>query len=311
MQTLNNLVSIVMYHYVRPLTSSAFPRLKALDVDGFRRQVRYLKDRFVILGFDEFSYFLDSRDPDGRAKALLTFDDGFRDHLNHVLPILIDEGLSACFYPTAAGTEHKKVLEVHKIHFITAANGDHQALLARLAGLPSKPITDSNYGYGAGVDAGKRLDPPSTLSLKRLLQRDLADGVRSAVIDSLFAQFVTTDEKAFAEELYMGLQDLRTLETSGMHLGGHTATHPWLSSLPTESQRDEVRSSRALISSLSTNTQKLNSFAYPFGDYDSRTLAVLQENGYEYAFTTRVGTADLTTADKLQIPRLDTIDFPS
>ena len=39
-------LSIVMYHYVRPIKESKFPGIKGLELDGFKRQLDYFTDNF-------------------------------------------------------------------------------------------------------------------------------------------------------------------------------------------------------------------------------------------------------------------------
>jgi len=42
-------LTIVMYHYVRPINDSKFPGIKGLELDGFKRQLDYLKENFNIV----------------------------------------------------------------------------------------------------------------------------------------------------------------------------------------------------------------------------------------------------------------------
>ena len=50
--------------------------------------------------------------------CLLTFDDGFKDHIDFVLPELNKRKLKGCFFPLGATIIENKVLDVHLIHFI-------------------------------------------------------------------------------------------------------------------------------------------------------------------------------------------------
>ena len=45
------LVTVVMYHYVRPIKDSKFPRIKGLELELFKLQLDYLKKNFNMLKF--------------------------------------------------------------------------------------------------------------------------------------------------------------------------------------------------------------------------------------------------------------------
>ena len=87
--TIENLpITIVMYHYVRELKSSRFPKIKALEVQDFAAQVQFLKNHYNIITMEEFLLYLDQKEKIPERALLLTFDDGYKDHFKYVLPIL-------------------------------------------------------------------------------------------------------------------------------------------------------------------------------------------------------------------------------
>ena len=42
-------LTIVMYHYVRPISKSEFKGIKGLEIEGFERQLDYLEENFCIV----------------------------------------------------------------------------------------------------------------------------------------------------------------------------------------------------------------------------------------------------------------------
>jgi len=44
-----NDLTIVMYHYVRDIKRSKYPRIKGLEISGFVRQLDYLIDNYNIV----------------------------------------------------------------------------------------------------------------------------------------------------------------------------------------------------------------------------------------------------------------------
>ena len=42
-------LTIVMYHYVRPIRESEFPDIKGLELEGFNRQLDFLEQNYSIV----------------------------------------------------------------------------------------------------------------------------------------------------------------------------------------------------------------------------------------------------------------------
>ena len=114
----NNTVNIVMYHYVRPLKKSKYPRLKALELKEFYNQIDFFKKNSNIISEQDFNLIIEEKKIPKKPSILLTFDDGYKDHYNYVFPYLIKNKISGSFYPPQKTIENKMVLDVNKIHFI-------------------------------------------------------------------------------------------------------------------------------------------------------------------------------------------------
>ena len=90
--------------------------------------------------------------------------------------------------------------------------------------------------------------------------------------------------------------------------GAHTVSHPVLSALSEEMQRQEILGSGARLSSLLDRPVRM--FAYPFGkptDYNSTTVAVVREAGYAGACSNFPGLVAAET-DRFQLPRIPAPD---
>ena len=95
-------LTIVMYHYVREIKGSDYPNIKGLEFDGFKRQLDYLSVNFSIITAEQLLSFAIGEEKKLPLNAcLLTFDDGFKDHIQYVLPELKLRNLQASFFPPA------------------------------------------------------------------------------------------------------------------------------------------------------------------------------------------------------------------
>lgn len=89
--------------------------------------------------------------------------------------------------------------------------------------------------------------------------------------------FVITNTLDKARD-YATWDEVKALDEAGMEIGGHTKSHPDLTSLGNVKLHDEIAGSKELIESHLGH--KINVFAYPYGYYNSRVLAEAQKDGF-------------------------------
>lgn len=308
-------VTIVMYHYVRDLQRSRFPKIKGLSVEGFRRQLDYIQAHYTPIAAADLWEALSSSEKDLPANPiLLTFDDGYSDHFENVFPLLVARGIQGCFFPPAQAVLEHTVLDVNKIQFVLAAIPDAGVLLdqifSSLGEFRSQHELKTREAYLSAVTEQHRYDSRNVTVLKRLLQRELPEPVRAEIVRRLFAEHVTTDESSFAGELYMSVDQIACLGRHGMHVGSHGNTHAWLDRLSPDAQVIEVDQSLEFLQTLGVGRDEWT-MCYPYGGFNDSLLHVLQTRHCRLGFTAEPRIADLDVDDRLTLPRIDTNDLPS
>lgn len=311
---MTNQLTIVMYHFVRDLANSRYPRIKGLGLDDFRGQLSYIKRNYNVISAEELVAAANSNIQELPPRALLmTFDDGYIDHFMHVFPILDELGLKACFFPPAKAITEAQVLDVNKIHFVLASTTELAPIIAfifeRLDEYREQYGLDGNKAYYNRLSGDSRYDEPDVAFIKRILQRELPEELRQQLIDELFKKHVTSDEKAFSRELYMDLDQLRCLVRQGMYVGSHGYDHYWLNTLPKDAQAREVDLALRFLGGIGAPTQDWI-MCYPYGGYNDSLLDVVRSRGCAVGLTTEVDIADLARDNPLTLPRLDTNDLP-
>lgn len=307
-------LTIVMYHYVRPLQGSRYPDLKALELERFRGQLDVIQRHYQVVRMEEVIAASRGEGALPPWPLLLTFDDGYRDHHEHVLPLLAERGLQGSFFPPACAVREGRVLDVNKIHFTLASMEDPSALLAELYQALDEHRTEYGLPGNAELFAThsreSRYDGPEVTFIKRLLQKGLPKPLRGRLVDRLFQRFVTADEAAFAAELYMNTEQLRELRAAGMFIGSHGDQHLWLNTLSVAEQRREIDASLEFLAGLGVPRQDWV-MCYPYGGYNDALLALLRDTQCALGLTVEVAVADLAHHDPLCLPRLDTNDLPN
>jgi peptidoglycan/xylan/chitin deacetylase (PgdA/CDA1 family) len=81
--------------------------------------------------------------------------------------------------------------------------------------------------------------------------------------------------------MYMGLDDLKTLQRAGMTIASHSRTHPNLTKVSDSQLREEVLGSRQDLQKMLGGTADL--FAYPYGSWNERVAAAVGAAGYRAA----------------------------
>jgi peptidoglycan/xylan/chitin deacetylase (PgdA/CDA1 family) len=308
------ILTIIVYHYVRNLPRTRYPRIKGLLTKKFEGQLDYVAKHYNICSVKQVLSAIQLGHELPPKPCLLTFDDGFVDHYVTVFPRLEERGIVASFYPPGRAVEEHRVLDVHKIHFVLASLGDVRGLIKHIFALLEKyrgeyVIPDDKELYETYARQG-RYDPPEVVFVKRLLQRGLPAKVRSAVVDELFRRYVSEDEETFADDLYMNMDQLRCMARHGMEIGGHGYNHVWLETLSGNDQAEEIRHTVDFLARIYGWKPSDWVMCYPHGSYDITTLELLRETKCALGLTGRVGlVADFSRP--LELNRLDTNDLPS
>lgn len=310
-------VTIVMYHYIRELTLTRYPRIRGLDVSLFREQVKYFEKNYKFVSVEDLiSAYRGARTLPDKA-ILLTFDDGYIDHFQNVFPILDRQGIRGAFFVPVRPIKEHTLLDVNKIHFILERGPDTSELISRLSnhvdniadefGLP--PTSSYYERFHKKFGSTNRFDDAEVIFFKSMLQNLLPLQVRERICSEMFEEFVGVPEEIFSRELYMNVEQMQTMMRHGMHLGCHGHDHYWLGTQEDDTQEADILKSLEFLSELGCDRSNWT-MAYPYGSYNSTTLQILRRNGCRLAFTTDVDIADVGQNDPLLLPRLDTNDFP-
>ena len=229
-------------------------------------------------------------------KVVLTFDDGYRDNRERLLPLLQRHGATATVF-VQTGPLHGRINWLHHYFWVLHRQGPRalgEQLAQRLSGareavaalraLPAQPVA-------------------AEYQLKRVLKYSVSSADRDRLLAEIFAAAGGRDAE-LSREVWLSPDDCRALDRAGVELGAHTVNHLVLSSLDRETQRAEIAGSlRDLQGWLG---HAVPSFAYPYGrswDYNDDTRALLAELGFRSAITAMPGLNDPST-DRLQLRRI-------
>jgi peptidoglycan/xylan/chitin deacetylase (PgdA/CDA1 family) len=302
-----------MYHYVRPVKKSQYPKIKGLELEGFIRQMNYFCKKFTFLSASnliEGIYNTKEISPNSMA---LTFDDGFKDHYLHVFPILKKLNIQGLFFPPAMPIEENSVLNTHKIQFILASSKNNHELSNELKELirihQDKFNLHSADTYLSKIVLPSRFDDSDVNFIKKTLQKNLPEKARNEFVNTLFQKYVTEDEKSFSKELYLSYEQIKEMIEGGMYFGAHSYRHELFGDSPKDKLKIELEKGSRFLTKINKNKDSWI-MCYPYGNYNETVIQNLEKMGYQAGLTTAVEDAILSRKNAFKLSRYDTNDFP-
>jgi peptidoglycan/xylan/chitin deacetylase (PgdA/CDA1 family) len=262
---------ILMYHGV---AQAGAPALAA--------QLLYLVRHFKVVSLEAMVDRLTNRSFPLTNEIVLTFDDGLRNNLTVVYPILRELQLPATFFVCPALAESGTWLWNHEVW-------------CRLQNLAVPELAELRMKLLApGISVEGIVEWMKTLQLPQRRQAETT--IRQASTD-----FRPTASQRAAFDL-MDWNDLLSLDRDLITVGSHTLTHPILTTLSAhEIESELVESRRCLEQRLQ---RAVDFFCYPNGAYDQRAHQLVQKT-YRAAVTTESGVVDgLEEPDLHRLPRI-------
>lgn len=262
---------VLNYHRIGDAAADPFdPELFSATADELDRQISYLKRHISLVTLDEAQAFVDGVDKSPRARALITFDDGYLDNYQLAFPVLRSHAVQGVFF-----------------------------LATSIVGSCAVPWWD-RIAYLMKTARRRRfaLRYPTDLAVD-IDENGIANSLRDVL--TLYKRPETTDFARFIEELqdaangdapppglrrFLSWDEAREMIRGGMAIGSHTVSHHVLSQLPPAHQQDELSRSRDILSQ--QLGVAIDSLAYPVGletAFTDQTQCFARDTGYRIAFS--------------------------
>lgn len=284
---------ILTFHHVSPDPVPAFApnRLLGITPDFLDQTLRALDARgFDVIGLDAVPERL--AEPDyGPPFAVLTFDDGYRDNVEHASPVLARHNVPWTLFVTSAFADQSgRLWWIELERAIARLDRVRIAIGPRALDLPSRSPEEKALAFDA-------------------IYRDLRRGSEADLLDRIadLCRQAGIPSGGVASELCLSWAELRDLARDpAVTIGAHTVSHPMLAKHAAETAAREIADGRARIEmELGRSVRHLS---FPVGDPGSagpREFALARDMGFATAVTTRPGHLFAAHADHLHaLPRV-------
>jgi peptidoglycan/xylan/chitin deacetylase (PgdA/CDA1 family) len=203
----------------------------------------------------------------GRKPLLsLSFDDGYRDNVQHAVPILEEHRLRATFCIIAGLVDTETLPWYDRVARAVQVRG--AAVLPAEWKLPEQP--DRRALARAALEVMKRLPWDKT--------QDWTEKIAAAAGD------LGAPNEA---DLIVSSAQLKVLQARGHEIAAHSMSHPVLTRVQAEDLPEEVSGARERLEGFVGSP--VRTFCYPNGDFDARVLAAVGNGGFSSALSTRQG----------------------
>ncbi len=234
---------------------------------AFERDMLFIREHFDVISFAdlEADVFKQARNP-----LIITFDDGYIDAHDVILPILLEHGLKASFFVSTGYVESGMIPWWDEISYLTKRYARRQIYLKSLAKtvFPTSNGEQKLRAVDTMLSRAKKVKDEQRLALLAEL-RELCGPVPSET----------------GRGLFMNWDQIKDLASKGMEIGSHSVSHPILSQItsPENLEFELVESKRVLEEQIG---KTVSSFCYPVGGPKTASEQVaraIAAAGYRYA----------------------------
>ncbi|MEE9346508.1 MAG: polysaccharide deacetylase family protein [Methylococcales bacterium] len=290
--TRSSRLSILIYHRVFPQPDSFHADVP--DITMFSWQMQILHRYYNVVPLAQAIELLKSGELPART-ACVTFDDGYADNFLHALPVLKQWQIPATFF-VASG-------------FLNGGMMWNDVVLESIRYLEDGQLDLQTVGLDQYLLGNLQSRQQLAAQLLPIIKY-LSPTQRNEVTQHL----AELAKHQLPDDLMMTTEQLKQLHASGMEIGGHTVSHPILSSLTTQQAEQEIFDGKEQLSAL-LDGANIRYFAYPNGkpehDFTSEHANIVKRLGFESAVSTRCSSAT-ADSDLYQLPRFtpwDTTPF--
>jgi peptidoglycan/xylan/chitin deacetylase (PgdA/CDA1 family) len=298
---------ILTYHRIADVAGD--PWRLAVSPRNFAEQLEVLRKYGRVMPLPQMVSWLEHKSSPGRAIAL-TFDDGYADALTDAKPLLEQFGSAATVFVISGGLGEKQTLWWDEL----------EALFLQPGSLPpTLELTIEGRSYNWNLRDVAHWSDQDCFKYRSWKAWENPPTARHTIYFSLWGVLRKLNEKErlqVFEELRMWAQvkpssgpavrlsTEQTVELSRgglIEIGAHSVTHPMLAALPVASQRAEIQQSRSDLEEIVG--QRVESFAFPYGNYAPETVSLVREAGFKQACSV-VATLARKGCNRFELPRV-------
>jgi peptidoglycan/xylan/chitin deacetylase (PgdA/CDA1 family) len=250
-----------------------------IPLDAFEKQISYLSRRYTVITLHDAIDSLRRKDNSQKNLAVITFDDGYRNNLTVVQPVLEKYRVPATIFLTTSYIDTDNFLPLDRAYLLITSSKGRQPVFPSIQGLGLLSFSTNEEifnSYQTTVNFLKKFPVKKQEEYLAILE-NLLEINYEKISNDITEDFI----------LLSWMEINKLLETGLFSFGAHTATHEILTNVSFDESSKQITDSKSAIEN--NIKQDINLFAYPNGsaaDYNDAHVHYLKENGFTGSVTT-------------------------
>jgi len=251
-------------------------RPENIDVSTFIEQIKYLKKHFEIISMDEF-YQRYNLDNFSGKEIVLTFDDGYRNNLTVLAPIMNEFSLPFTTFISTENISNNEFFPTSLARIIILGSSLKSVDIPNLK--IKREIVTKEQKKNVEKEISSLIKSLPINDVRKLCE-DLKNNISNEEFEEIGSKYYSI--------IPMNWGDVKKLQESGCEIGSHCMDHICCHE---NQQKEEVE--RQIIESKKIIEEKLGKeckyFAYPNGDFTDFSNECVKKAGYKMGFSTSKG----------------------
>jgi len=279
--------AILLFHRILPERD---PLWDPIDPSLFERTLKYMQKNFHVITLDELLF--EKNIHSSKPLAALTFDDGYRDFMDHAIPIMDAAKMKASMFLVTDCIDKGMPTWTYIVDHIFANSVKMEWTGFDPSGLPDE--------YRKMKWATREEKVNYCRKFKQYIKW-IPSTERDSIISSLLENF---NDVQYPPGMMMSWEEVRQVQAAGFGIGSHSVTHPSLGTIrDVDNIRFELTESAGRIKTETGVNPAI--FSYPVGSYDERVKNIAREVGYKAALAVNYKMYDPAKQDLYEIPRIE------
>ena len=255
-----NILYILVYHQVNNQKRKYYP---AVPINAFENMCRFLSRNLKVIHISEISaHFKSTNEP----AAVISFDDGHYDVLEHVWPIVSKYGLKINVNIDTEILETGKLQDNIRVYDVLNQTKASSYFNPKYF---DKPVTfNEAHPYATELKFSQLLSNSGPVE-----RRELSQDVLTKLGD-----------KGISCSKVLSKKDVRFLSDNGVEIGSHSHTHSLLPNLSSQQLENELSSSKRILENICN--KEIDILAFPNGKGNRSIEKTARRLGYQHFLKT-------------------------
>lgn len=267
---------------------------ESINKNNFIKQIDYLNKNFEIISIQEFYFRLKNNAFKG-TEIVLTFDDGYKNNLKVLAPILKKRNLPFTVFITTNNITNGTIFPTSIVRLIVF--GSHLNEL-------NLPSINKKYSLNSLSDKKNtacelsKILKTSELSVVKFICEDILGNINQSHLNYLMTKYHSIKPLTWEE--------VKDLSSYGCTIGSHCLDHICCHTNQIDIEvKNQILQSKLLIESVLN--QPCDYFAFPNGDFTDFAIKCVENSGYKLGFSTR---KERINTSMIQFPCVPRISVP-